>query len=74
MIVLYAKEAAGSWFGVACSGEALVATAVGSSRGKVAAELRRSLPPRTEHQVGGEDLPPYVEKTMALLVEVEAGD
>ncbi len=73
LISLYAKQAGSRWFGVACSGEALVATAVRSTRGQVIAELRRSLPPRAGCQVVGDELPPYVEKTLGLLVELEAG-
>ena len=74
LITLYTNQGASKWFGVACSGEALVATAVGVSRARVISELRRSLPPRAAHRVGGEDLPPYVASTMALLVELEAGE
>jgi methylated-DNA-[protein]-cysteine S-methyltransferase len=73
MVVLHAKEVAGKWYGVACAGEGLVATAVGSTRGRTLGSLRRSLRPGVAHRVAEEDRSGFVEKTVALLVELEAG-
>jgi methylated-DNA-[protein]-cysteine S-methyltransferase len=73
MVVLHAREVAGKWYGVACAGEGLVATAVSPTRAKTLASLRRSLPAGVAHRVADEDRSDSVEKTMALLVELEAG-
>ncbi len=73
MVVLHTKETAGRWFGVACAGEALVATAVSSTRERTLWYLRRSLRPGVEYRIG-EDRVDYVEETIALLVELEAGE
>jgi methylated-DNA-[protein]-cysteine S-methyltransferase len=72
MVVLHAREVAGRWFGVACAGDALVATAVSSTRARTLASLRRSLPSGVAHRVAA-DPSDFVEKTIALLVELEAG-
>ncbi len=74
MVVLHAREAAGRWFGAACAGEALVATAVGATRAETLASLRQSLPPGAKHGIGGGERSEYVETTIALLVELEAGE
>jgi alkylated DNA nucleotide flippase Atl1 len=74
VLVLHTKEIDGRWFGVACAGEGLVATAVSPTRAATLGRLRRSLPPGIEHRIGGEDRSDYVEKTIALLVELEASE
>ena len=58
---------------MACAGEGLVATAVSSTRARTLEHLRGSLPARVAHRVAGEDRPDFVEKTVALLAELEAG-
>jgi methylated-DNA-[protein]-cysteine S-methyltransferase len=72
-VVLHTREVAGRWFGVACADEGLVATAVSSTRAKTLGHLRRSLPAGVTHSVADEDDSGLVEKTIALLVELEAG-
>ena len=73
MVVLHAREVAGKWYGVACAGEGLVATAVSSTLAGTLGSLRRSLATGVAHRVAGEDRSDFVEKTVALLVELEAG-
>lgn len=73
MVVLHTREIAGKWYGVACAGEGLVATAVGSTRARTLGSLRRSLRPGVSNRVAEEDRSDFVEKTVALLVELEAG-
>jgi methylated-DNA-[protein]-cysteine S-methyltransferase len=73
MIVLHARAVAGKWFGVACAGEGLVATAVSPTRARALASLRRSVPEGAAHRVADEDRSGFVEGTIALLVELEAG-
>lgn len=73
LAVLHAKEVAGRWFGVAHADDGLVATAVGVTRAGTLAYLRRSLPNGVAHRVGDEDGSGFVERTIALLAELEAG-
>jgi methylated-DNA-[protein]-cysteine S-methyltransferase len=73
MVVLHAREIAGKWFGVAYAGEALAATAVSPTRARTLGHLRRSLPSGVAHRVAAEESSDFVEKTIALLVELEAG-
>jgi O-6-methylguanine DNA methyltransferase len=73
MVVLHARAAGGKWFGLAYKGEGLLATAVSSSRAKTLSDLRRAVPEGLRHRVAGEDRSDFVEKTIALLVELEAG-
>ncbi len=74
MIVLHAKEVGGRWFGVACAGEALVATTVRSTHGEALGSLRRSAPPGAEQRIGGQERSEYVERAIGLLVELESGE
>jgi O-6-methylguanine DNA methyltransferase len=73
MVVLHTREVAGRWFGVACAGEGLVATAVTSTRAKTLDHLRRSLRAGVAHLVAAGDVSDIAEKTIDLLVELEAG-
>ena len=73
MVTVHTREVAGRWFGVACAGEGLVATAVGSTRARMLDHLRRSLPPGVAYRVADEDRSDFVEKTIALVVELEGG-
>lgn len=74
LAVLHAKEDAGRWYGVACVGEALLATTVAPTREEALRRLRRSLPSRVDHKVGADDESAFAEKTIAMLVELEAGE
>jgi len=73
MIVLHTRDVGGRWYGVASADERLVATAVSSTRARTLGHLRRSLPAGVAHRDAGEDRSAFVEKTIALLVELEAG-
>ncbi len=73
MVDLHAKEIGGVWYGVACAGQRLVATAVSATRTRTLGYLRRSLPAGVQHRTADEDRSEYVEKTIAMLVELEAG-
>jgi methylated-DNA-[protein]-cysteine S-methyltransferase len=72
-VVLHTSEVGGRWYGVACHDEGLVATAASSTRARTLEHLRRSLPAGVAHRVADEDHPDFVEKTIALLAELEAG-
>src|SRR5512143_2827584 len=73
MIVLHARAVGGKWYGIAYSADGLVATAVSASRAKTLADLRRAVPEGQRHRVDDEDRSDFTEKTVALLVELEAG-
>jgi methylated-DNA-[protein]-cysteine S-methyltransferase len=73
VIVLETRAVAAKWYGFAHVGEGLVATVVSSTRARSLAGLRRSLPKGVDHRVADEDRSDFVEKTMALLVELEEG-
>jgi methylated-DNA-[protein]-cysteine S-methyltransferase len=73
MVVLHARELAGRWFGVAYVGEGLVATSVSGTRAAALGSLRRSVPEGVTQRVVDQDRTDFVERTMALLVELEAG-
>jgi methylated-DNA-[protein]-cysteine S-methyltransferase len=73
VVMLHTREVSGKWFGVARVAEGLVATAVSSTRARTLAQLLRSLPPGAAHRVADGDHSELVGKTIALLVELEAG-
>jgi methylated-DNA-[protein]-cysteine S-methyltransferase len=73
IVVLHAKEIAGRWFGVACCGDAVVATTVRSTRARALATLRRSLPAGVERR-GADARGGEADETIAMLAELEAGD
>jgi methylated-DNA-[protein]-cysteine S-methyltransferase len=73
VVTLHARDVGGRWFGLACAGEGLVATAVSSTRAGTLGHLRRSLPAGTAHSVAEEDRSSFVERTVALLVGLEGG-
>ena len=58
---------------MACADDRLVATAVSPTRARTLEHLRRSLPAGVAHRVADEDRSDFVEKTIALLAELEAG-
>jgi O-6-methylguanine DNA methyltransferase len=70
---LHAREVGGKWFGLACVGTALAATAVESTRGKALESLQRGLPSGVACRVAGDDRSEHVDRTIAMLVELEAG-
>jgi O-6-methylguanine DNA methyltransferase len=72
-VVVHTREVAGKWFGVAYVGQGLVATAVSPTRARTLGHLRRSLAAHVAHRVVPEDRSGFVERTIALLVELEAG-
>jgi methylated-DNA-[protein]-cysteine S-methyltransferase len=72
-VVLHTREVRGRWYGVACAGDRLVATAASPARARTLEHLRRSLPAGLSHRLAGEEHPDFVEKTIALLAELEAG-
>ena len=72
MVSLHVKEAGGRWYGLACVGESLVATAASATRARTLAHLRRSLPAGVAHRLA-EERPEFVERTLALLADLEAG-
>src|SRR5512143_1296061 len=73
MIVLHARAVGGKWYGIAYAADGLVATAVSASRAKTLADLRRAVPEGERHRVDDDDRSDFVEKTIALLVDLEAG-
>lgn len=58
---------------MACVGDRLVATAAGSTRATTLEYLRRSLPRGAAHRLADDERSAYVESTIALLAELEAG-
>lgn len=72
MVVLHVREIAGKWFGLACAGEGLVATAVAPSREAALGALRRDVPPRAPHRLG-DCGSAYAARTLAWLAELESG-
>lgn len=74
MLVLHTKEVAEKWFGVACAAGGLVATAVSSTRAGTLGRLRKSLPPGVAQRIGDEERSDEIERTLALLVELEANE
>jgi O-6-methylguanine DNA methyltransferase len=73
MIGIHVREMNGAWFGLACADEALVATVVGKSRRGVLGILARCLPRGVQSRLI-EERSEYVEKTMAMLKDLEAGN
>ena len=72
-VVLHTREVRGRWYGVACADDRLVATAASPTRARTLEHLRRSLPAGVAHREAGEDRSDFVEKTIALLADLEAG-
>jgi methylated-DNA-[protein]-cysteine S-methyltransferase len=70
---LHVREVAGRWFGFAQAGGALAATTVAETRTQALERLRRSLPSDVACRASDVDPSELVEKTIALLVELEAG-
>lgn len=72
-VELHVREVGGRWFGLAHTGAGLAATAVGPSRERTLDSLRRSLPAGVGFRVADETGSEFVEETIVLLVELEAG-
>ena len=70
---LHVTAADGKWYGLAAAGETVAATAVGPTREKVLASLRQSLPPGVGWRPADGERSPSVLKTLAMLVNLEAG-
>jgi len=73
IVSLHAREVGGKWFGLASLGPAIAATAVEPSRARAVVSLRRILPSGLASRVVDEDRSEFVERTFAMLVELEAG-
>lgn len=73
IVSLWLRRAGGSWFGVAESGGALVATSVAESRDAAARILSRSLPPGTP-SLCAEGPSDFADATARMLAAIEAGD
>ena len=73
MIDIYAKKVDGIWFGVAYTGERIVATALNSTRERVLKQLPGSFPAKARHQIvkGESD---FAKKTILMLKELNAGN
>ena len=73
MINIHVKEVGGTWFGLAYTGEEIVATAIGLSKDKAVGNLVRSFQFDVEHQVV-EEGSEFAEKTLLMLEELESGN
>jgi O-6-methylguanine DNA methyltransferase len=73
MIDIYAKELDGTWFGVAYTGERIVATALNSTRKGVLKQLQGSFPAKTRHQTVKRESD-FARKTILMLKELHAGN
>ncbi len=73
MITIHVNEMNGTWVGLACAGEEIVATAVSSAREKTLGYLARSLPSGVKHRVVEEESK-FAAKTMAMLKRLNSGD
>lgn len=73
MIDLCTKEFEGVWFGVACAGKRIVATALDSTRERALKSIMGSISPNVKHQVV-EEGSDFAEKAMHMLKELHAGN
>lgn len=73
MIEVCAKEIEGVWFGVACAGKGIVATALDSTKERVLGSLMGSIPPDLKHRIV-EKSSEFAEETMHMLMELQAGN
>ena len=69
---LHVAAVDGKWYGLAAAGETVAATAVGPTREKALASLRQSLAPGVGWRTSDERSS-FVERTLAMLVDLEAG-
>jgi methylated-DNA-[protein]-cysteine S-methyltransferase len=73
MIDIYVKKADRAWFGLAYTGERIVATVVSSDKEKAVRHLLGSVPPDAEHQVV-EESSEFAEKMISMLKRLDSGD
>ena len=73
MIDIYVKKADRVWFGLAYSGERILATVVSSTKEKAVRSLLGSIPLDAEHQVV-EEGSEFAEKTVFMLKELDSGN
>jgi O-6-methylguanine DNA methyltransferase len=73
MINIYVKEADRVWFGLAYTGERILATVVSSTQKNAVQNLLRSVPLDAEHQVVAEGSE-FAEKTISMLKELDSGN
>jgi methylated-DNA-[protein]-cysteine S-methyltransferase len=72
-VELHAALVEGRWYGLAAAGETVAATAVGPTREKTLGSLRQCLPPGVGWREAVGERTSFVEKTLAMLVALEAG-
>jgi methylated-DNA-[protein]-cysteine S-methyltransferase len=73
MIDIYVKKADGVWFGLAYTGERILATVVDSTKEKAVRNLLGNVPLDAEHQVI-EEGSEFAEKTIFMLKELDSGN
>jgi hypothetical protein len=73
MICIHVKEVERRWFGLAYAGEGIVATAAGSGKERTLGKLLRSIPVGVRHREV-EESSEFVEKTIAMLAQLESGN
>jgi O-6-methylguanine DNA methyltransferase len=73
MIDIYVKKADRVWFGLAYSGERILATVVSSTKEKAVRSLLGSIPLDAERQVV-EEGSEFAEKTVSMLKELDSGN
>jgi O-6-methylguanine DNA methyltransferase len=73
MISVYAKEAGGSWFGLAYIGEEIIATAVGSTKEETIMSLMKSLQSYSEFQIV-EEGSEFAERMILMLKKLDSGN
>lgn len=73
MICIHVREVERRWFGLAHAGEGIVATAAGSGKERTLGKLLRSIPVGVRHQEV-EESSEFVEKTIAMLAQLESGN
>ena len=72
MISVHLKEIDGRWFGLACEGDGIVATAAASGRESALHKLVRGVPAGAGYRFS-EESSEFAEKTIGMLAELEAG-
>jgi len=72
MISIYVKEVDGTWFGLAYTGEEIVATAINSTKEKTIGSLVRSIQFDVEQKIV-EEGSEFAEKTIRMLKELDSG-
>jgi O-6-methylguanine DNA methyltransferase len=73
MIDIYVKKIDRVWFGLAYTGERILATVVSSTKEEAVRNLLRSVPLKVEHQIV-EEGSEFAEKTIFMLKELDFGN